>query len=643
MLSNTGIYTKTREIILQKFEIIAITALGSNTFMATGTNTVILFLRRRKDSVVRNIEEGIAAFLDCLKDITIGGVENAVSKYARAVWNVSAADYATLHKKEPNEAVKETALYKEYHKSFPREELYFDDNTPFAILDKMKEKHQEAVKRYWENITALETEKMLYFILAYPQKTVLVKTGEKDAEKRFLGYEFSNRRGFEGIHPVERGKTINDCTKLFDDERFDNPEKASAYIYKAFSGDCEYPIHEGLKNNISRVRLVDMFVFDRKDFEKTISIGMKNKLSFESIWNINRLVPIIDIAEIKKGASITKQQTVDGDIPVVAGGQEIAYYHNESNREGDIITISASGAYAGFVNYFEKPIFASDCNTIKSKNESIISTKLIYWLLKSIQQVIYTYRRGHAQPHIYADDIAKIKIPLPPKDIQEKIVAEIAALEEKEKHAADRIASLKEDISALFLFAANVKMEKLGNIACLLKRGKSAKYGKSNIQIIKSGQARGYREFDFSERHFVDESFVLDERKLQKDDILINSTGVGTAGRVTLFNLDGDFVVDSHITILRVNTNVVNPTFVLYVLAENIGFKNIEAMAQGQSGQIELSLSIIQNIKIPLPPLAEQQKIVAEIENLEGEIQNLQEVLEQTDGQKELVLNNYLH
>ncbi|OAV63639.1 hypothetical protein Barb6XT_03094 [Bacteroidales bacterium Barb6XT] len=74
-----------------------------------------------------------------------------------------------------------------------------------------------------------------------------------------------------------------------------------------------------------------------------------------------------------------------------------------------------------------------------------------------------------------------------------------------------------------------------------------------------------------------------------------------------LFNLNGNFVVDSHITILRLNSEVADPKYVLYVLADGIGFKNIEAMAQGQSGQIELSIPIIQNIKIPLPTIDEQK------------------------------------
>jgi type I restriction enzyme M protein len=83
--------------------------------------------------------------------------------------------------------------------------------------------------------------------------------------------------------------------------------------------------------------------------------------------------------------------------------------------------------------------------------------------------------------------------------------------------------------------------------------------------------------------------------------------------------------------------------FLLYVLAEYIGFKNIESLAQGQSGQIELSLSIIQNIRIPFSPLSKQRKITADIEKLEQEIQNVQTLQEQLINQKELCLKNYLY
>ena len=167
------------------------------------------------------------------------------------------------------------------------------------------------------------------------------------------------------------------------------------------------------------------------------------------------------------------------------------------------------------------------------------------------------------------------------------------------------------------------------------------KYGDSEIQIIKSGQARGYREFDFSQRFFVAEGFVSDERNLMKGDVLINSTGVGTAGRVTLFELEGNFVADTHITIVRPNQELVEPKYMLYALVR-IGFKNIEAMANGQSGQIELSSETIKEIRIPIPPINKQKEIVAEIERNELEVEKLKKHLLELKVLKDGVLKKYL-
>ncbi len=426
ILSNSGIYTKAREIILQYFDIVAIAELGSNTFMATNTNTVVLFLRRRDNYFATNTKNAVDTFFRTLNDVTINSIETPVSKYVAHVWEgLDYTDYVTLLQKSPNDKVKAHEIYAEYK-------------------NKISARNEA---KLFEAILSIETEKLLYFILAYPQRVIIVKSGEKDVEKRFLGYEFSNRRGNEGIHAIQKGKNIDECTKLFDANCYDNPNKASTYVYRAFKGDYTSPIAEGMQSHISRVSLIDMLTFDRDSFEKSISLTTKKKVLINSKYNQLKLI----------------------------------------------------------------------------------------------------------------------------------------------------------------------------DLSILLKRGKSAKYGKSKIQIIKSGQARGWFDFDFSEKHYVDETFVVDERKLVRGDLLINSTGVGTAGRVTYFNEDGDFVVDSHITIFRPNQNLILPEYALCVLGA-IGFDYIENMAVGQSGQIELSLDIIGNIKIPVPPIDVQKQIVEKIAKVDESV-----------------------
>ncbi len=291
---------------------------------------------------------------------------------------------------------------------------------------------------FLDNVLKLEQEKLYYFIIVLPQRIVLVKTGEKADEKEFLGYEFSEREKKEGIHPIKKGKnidgseiSIDDCTKLFDSEVYNNPQKASTYIYEAFKGNYNLAIHPSLNENVEYFDLINLIDFANADFDKKIIKTSKSSVNYDAIWETKRLQTLVSVATIQKGKSITKAKTIKGDIPVIAGGQSPAYYHNKSNRAGNIITVSASGAYAGFLNYFDVPIFASDCNTITSLNEETIPTKLLYYILKVIQAQFYELQRGQAQPHVYGNDIERVKIPV--FDKPKELFNALEALEEKSK------------------------------------------------------------------------------------------------------------------------------------------------------------------------------------------------------------------
>jgi len=625
ILNNAGIYTQTREIILKYFEIIGITELGSNTFMATGTNTVVLFLRRRSNYDWQNFQEAVSKFFKNFQDVTVNRVENIFSKYIKYAWkDINLDDYISLCNEKPNKNILSTEIYKEYDQKIKAKNE----------KDKVNGKAREGgLGQKLEKIISLEKDKLLYFILAYPQKIVLAKTGEKKEEKQFLGYEFSNRRGSEGIHPIQRGKSIDDCTKLYDNKDQENPLKASTYIQAAFKGDLDCQIDKSLEKNIFRVNLVDTLTFDRADFEKNISLSVKKKIKIESKWDLIKLEEICDLYQPR---TITSQQIKEAGKYKVFGANGVIGFYDKYNHENYEVAVTCRGATCGTVNFTEPfSWITGNAMVVTPKNEKILKKYLGYIL--TIQDLTETIT-GTAQPQITRATLSPFKIPLPPKEIQEKIVKEIEKLEKKKSDINSKIKELKHSINNLFK-DKSFKKEKLENLASMLKRGKSPKYGVSSVQIIKSGQARGYKEFDFTDKHFVSEDFLVDERKLEKGDILINSSGIGTAGRVTLFDLNGDFVVDSHISILRLDREKALPDYILYSLAK-IGFKTIESMATGQSGQTELSLPIIQNIKISLPPLIEQRKIVKKIKIIENQILDLEKKLKEIPKEKENILEN---
>lgn len=150
---------------------------------------------------------------------------------------------------------------------------------------------------------------------------------------------------------------------------------------------------------------------------------IKNKGTIES--KIYPNYSLRQIATISKGQSITKEKISAGTYPVIAGGQTSPYSHNEYNFEGNVITVSASGAYSGFVWYHDYKIFASDCIVVQSKNERQIYTHFIYHVMKALQGEIYKLQQGAGQPHVYARDLEKVIIPTPFPDKQKEMLNHI--------------------------------------------------------------------------------------------------------------------------------------------------------------------------------------------------------------------------
>lgn len=110
----------------------------------------------------------------------------------------------------------------------------------------------------------------------------------------------------------------------------------------------------------------------------------------------------------KRGKNLLKKNVVLGDIPVVGGGLKPAAYHNDSNTVAPVVTISASGANAGFVNIWLSPIWSSDSSYI----DKTITENIFFWyiLLKNRQKEIFDMQTGSAQPHVYAKQIGEMGI-----------------------------------------------------------------------------------------------------------------------------------------------------------------------------------------------------------------------------------------
>ncbi|WP_099611416.1 restriction endonuclease subunit S [Vibrio fujianensis] len=133
-------------------------------------------------------------------------------------------------------------------------------------------------------------------------------------------------------------------------------------------------------------------------------------------WEIK---PFSEWVKITKGKNITKKTIVDGDVPVVAGGLKPAYFHNAHNVDGPAITISASGANAGYVNLYFENIWASDCSYISQSTTPMFF--LQYVALRYNQKKIFDMQTGAAQPHIYPRDFERLMIVVPNEELCRKL------------------------------------------------------------------------------------------------------------------------------------------------------------------------------------------------------------------------------
>lgn len=118
-----------------------------------------------------------------------------------------------------------------------------------------------------------------------------------------------------------------------------------------------------------------------------------------------------DIAIFKRGKTITKAQVHNGNIPVVAGGLEPAYYHNKANTSAPVITVSGSGANAGFTRLYNVDVFASDCSFVDRETTDYLF--FVYVFLKANKAALDILQKGAAQPHVYAKDINALRLNIP--------------------------------------------------------------------------------------------------------------------------------------------------------------------------------------------------------------------------------------
>ncbi len=164
-----------------------------------------------------------------------------------------------------------------------------------------------------------------------------------------------------------------------------------------------------------------------------------SRLTSHAPWPIVRLG---DVTIMKRGKYITRNDTRPGEIPVILGGQEPAYYCDEANHTGPCFVVSRSGASAGFVSYWQQPIFVTDGFLFEANDQSNI--RYLYYCLKANQSLLGNMQNGTGIPHVRGEDLKEFEIPIPPLPVQRRIADILSTYDDLIENNRRRIAILEE-------------------------------------------------------------------------------------------------------------------------------------------------------------------------------------------------------
>lgn len=405
ILSNdSGSYIGAREILLQNFYLRAVAQFGGKTFGATNTSTIVLFLEKYDEPPKK-------------KEIIKDSVDAILSGKIEDEWDDKEIFTAYLEKINVKESL---------YKSFVSETISLDDlksNTYFAQYVEWfkKDKYQKKKSNQRDILKVIkekEWEKLFYFSLIYNQKTVVISApADNNEQKKFLGYDWSNRKGQEGIQIIQPGGMLYD-----DGNRYAEETLASA-IRLSYSNKFS-DIFEKNSKYYSCIQTQDVIDFNKITFNKVMKFSIDKMIKIISKYPLVKLETKVNI---EYGTRITKKNAIGDELYPVYGGGGETFRCEKFNRENCYI-VSRFGMSRDCVRFVKGKFFLNDSGlTIVSKDKSV-KTEFINMYLYGFQENVYSLGRGSSQKNLDMDAFKDLQIPLPPLDVQQKIISECETL-----------------------------------------------------------------------------------------------------------------------------------------------------------------------------------------------------------------------
>lgn len=691
ILNNGGIYARAREIVLENFDIVSLVEFGSGTFGKTGTNTVVLFLRRKETSTPAaehywNRVKKWFAIGDNAEDIYQD--ECLLQAYCEHC-GYELNDYRTLLKEGIiTDSLAETEIFKTYRESFDSTDRNamkgvcdtakdirnrFRSKSKTQSFRRLNEAERKAYKRIAlrDFIIAIEQEKVYIFLLAYTLNTpvLIVKSPIKTAAvKKFLGYQWSDSKGNEGIEylHLSKSKSENDdegedddtvqqirgingiVTPLFNPVDLEDPEKINTLIRKNFLGE-EVVIPEELAEFVSQVRLVDMIEFKQTAFDKAI------KTSISQISDsVNYKWPVVPLGRL---TSVAPQY--GANAPAKEGNPLSDYRYiritdisdtgelNNDWKTTDVtdaqyiledkdLLFARSGATAGkpflYREKMGKAVFAGYLIRFRFTEKIMSEFVFQFCLGKEYRNWVSATRGGTAQPNINAKQYSSFSIPLPPLDVQKNIVAECEAIDLRVDKARAQISESMRFVEHLLL-GVDGFYKPLREVAPFTT-------SRTNFDKI---TASNYITTDNMLQDF--EGIVQYSGEPQKGSVIEYKRGDILMSNIRpylkkIWLADRDGGCNPDVMVFRPTSDVL-PEFVFYMIRTQSFVDYVMSDVKGMKMPRGKKDNIIR-YSIPVPELSVQKQIVDEISVQETEIAKSKAIIKESAKLKQAILDKYL-
>ncbi|EAK7766838.1 restriction endonuclease [Campylobacter jejuni] len=462
ILNKDSIYKNTREILFQNFDFIAIVELGNQTFGATGTNTIILFLRKKETFKQENhlISQDYSLIKERIEAENLKDNENFYQNYLSAYCDFRKFDkelYSNFLNGNLDSKLAELEAFKDYRNAF-RQTSDYKKLKESKIYKESKDKQDLEDKAFLAYTQAIEKDKLLYFCLSLNQEVLIIKSpSDIKEQKKFLGYEWSNRKGDEGLKELHEPY----LSPLFERGNPQNETKLNTLICKAFLKTLS-DIPKDLQGYASKARLIDMMDFEKVEFNKAISLNVKSRDELNPFKNSKfELVRLGEVCDLFNGYAFKKTDYVEKSNTLLIrmgnirpngefdAEHKIQYLPDNFNNkykdyllnDGDVIIAMTDMGNA--MNILGVPTIVKNKNNrnfllnqrvgkLFNFSEKIIVQYLKYALSSNeVKKQFKLQGYGDLQINLGKTQILSTKIPLPPLEIQKQIVAECEKVEEQ--------------------------------------------------------------------------------------------------------------------------------------------------------------------------------------------------------------------